>query len=244
MGSILQWLVGGSGPQLRFGRVALVVPSLRHFEAWSALRQVSRNHLEPFEPTWPSDELSMRAYRRRLRRGRRERRYGTGAAFFVLRASDDALVGGVTLSSVRRGVTQSGSIGYWIGLPFVRHGYATEGVAAVLKYAFDELELNRVEAACMPHNRASIAVLEKSGFRREGLARRYLQINGAFQDHLLFARLRDDVPVWRDVAKAELIVARPSERLMGDTAIPVALGDRHVTGATGPGAPSAEGHAV
>lgn len=244
MGSILQWLVGGSGPRLRSSRVVLEAPSPRHFEAWSALRQVSRHQLEPFEPTWPSDELSMRAYRRRLRRCRRERRHGAGAAFFISRASDEALVGGVTLSSVRRGVTQSASIGYWIGLPFVRQGYATEGVAAVLKYAFNELELNRVEAACMPHNRASIAVLEKSGFRREGLARRYLQINGVFQDHVLFARLRDDGPVWRDAAPSELSGTRQSELTFGEDVVPVARGDRQTVVTNGPGAPPAEGHAA
>lgn len=185
---------------MRFGRVALVEPERRHYEAWSLLRETSRQHLEPFEPAWAADELSRAAYRRRLRRYRHERRNGTGAAFFVVRRSDRALLGGVTLTNIRRGVTQSASVGYWIGLPYVRQGYAGEALAEVVRHAFDDLELNRVEAASMPSNRASIAVLERAGFRHEGLARRYLRINGVFEDHLLFARLREDAQLASGVA--------------------------------------------
>ena len=172
----------------------LVEPAARHYEAWSLLREASRQHLEPFEPEWAPDELSRGAFRRRLKRYRRDRWYGTGAAYLVERIADGALLGGVTLTNIRRGVTQSASVGYWIGLPYVRQGYASEALSAVLRYAFDDLELNRLEAACMPKNRASMGVLERAGFRHEGLARRYLMIRGTFEDHLLFARLRNDVP--------------------------------------------------
>jgi len=171
----------------------LVEPSRDHFEAWSLLRETSRHHLVPYEPAWSDDELTAAAYRRRLKRYRLDKRRGTGVAFFTVRASDEALLGGVTLTNIRRGVTQSASIGYWIGLPFVRRGYASETVSAALAYAFDEIGLNRVEAACMPSNGASIGVLERCGFSREGLARSYLKINTAFEDHLLFAKLKDDV---------------------------------------------------
>lgn len=191
----LQWLTGRTGPPLRHGRVLLVEPERRHYEAWSIVREASRNHLEPFEPAWASDELSPRAFRRRLRRYRADRRNGFGAAFLIERASDNALLGGVTLTNLRRGVAQSASVGYWIGLPFVRQGYASDALVAILRHAFDDLELHRIEAACMPSNRASLAVLERAGFKREGIARRYLKINGIFQDHVLLARLRDDAPV-------------------------------------------------
>ena len=100
------------------------------------------------------------------------------------------MLGGITLTNIRRGVTAS--VGYWIGKPFVRQGYTSEALNGMLQHAYDNLGLNRVEAACMPTNRASISVLERAGFRREGLARRHLRINGVFEDHLLFARLNDD----------------------------------------------------
>ena len=102
------------------------------------------------------------------------------------------LVGGLTLASVRRGVAQAGSLGYWMGATFVRRGHMTAAVKAVLPFTFSTLRLHRVEAACIPTNTASIRLLERAGFTREGYARQYLCINGTWQDHLLFARLRDD----------------------------------------------------
>ncbi len=188
----LPWLIGRAGSALRAGRVVLEEPRRAHYAAWAELREASRDHLVPFEPQWAADELSMAAFRRRLSRYGRDRRNATGYAFFVVRSGDRALLGGVTLSNVRRGVTQAAAVGYWIGQPFARQGYTSEALGAVLRHAFDDLGLNRVEAACMPCNRASIGVLERAGFWREGLARRYLCINGSFEDHLLFGRLRND----------------------------------------------------
>jgi [ribosomal protein S5]-alanine N-acetyltransferase len=108
-----------------------------------------------------------------------------------VRHSDGALVGGLTLANIRRGVAQACSLGYWMGLPFVRHGYMTAAVRAVVPFAFATLRLHRIEAACIPTNAGSIRLLEKNGFVREGYAREYLCINGIWQDHLLFARLKD-----------------------------------------------------
>lgn len=188
----LPWLIGGADSALRAGRVVLEAPHRAHYAAWTRLRETSREHLVPFEPLWAPDELSAAAFRRRLSRYGRDRRNATGYAFFFARAADRALLGGVTLSNVRRGVTQTASVGYWIGQPFARQGYTSEALGVVLRHAFEDLGLNRVEAACMPRNRASIGVLERAGFRHEGLARRYLCINGTFEDHVLFGRLRDD----------------------------------------------------
>ena len=100
------------------------------------------------------------------------------------------MLGALTLSNVRRGVAQMATLGYWIGAPFARQGYMTDALQALLPFAFDHLHLHRVEAACLPRNDASIALLRRAGFEQEGLARSYLKINGAWQDHLLFARLR------------------------------------------------------
>jgi ribosomal-protein-alanine N-acetyltransferase len=111
-----------------------------------------------------------------------------------MRTEDDMLVGGLTLANIRRGVAQAGSIGYWMGLPYVRRGYMSAAVRAVIPFAFATLRLHRLEAACIPTNAASIRLLENSGFVREGYAREFLCINGIWQDHLLYGRVRDAEP--------------------------------------------------
>jgi ribosomal-protein-alanine N-acetyltransferase len=197
MSLLLSWLAGRGRGRLRAARTVLEPPAERHYAEWARLREASRGHLVPYEPRWSDDELSRRAWRRRLVRYRRDRRQGTGEAYLVVRSADGALVGGVTLSNVRRGVTQSASVGYWIGLPYVRQGYASEALATVLAHGFETMGLHRVEAACMPRNLASVGVLEKAGFRREGLARRYLRIDGRWEDHILLAILADEFAVAR-----------------------------------------------
>ena len=102
------------------------------------------------------------------------------------------LLGGVTLANVRRGIVQAGTLGYWVGEPFSGQGHMTAALRVLLPFLLGELALHRVEAACIPSNGASIRVLEKCGFVREGLARRYLCINGVWQDHLLFGLLNED----------------------------------------------------
>jgi [ribosomal protein S5]-alanine N-acetyltransferase len=171
--------------------VTLRVPQMTDFADWAALRETSREFLTPWEPTWPADDLSRGAFRRRLRRYADDLRADQGYAFLIVRSADDALVGGLTLANIRRGVAQAGSIGYWMGLPFVRHGYMTAAVRAIIPFVFGTLRLHRLEAACIPTNVASIRLLEKTGFVREGYARQYLCINGIWQDHLLYARLKD-----------------------------------------------------
>jgi [ribosomal protein S5]-alanine N-acetyltransferase len=177
------------------GRLAwLRYPVMSDYVAWAELRAVSRQHLTIWEPQWSRDELTRSAFRRRLRQYQRELREDQGYAFFILRASDASLIGGLSISNVRRGVAQAASVGYWIGAPHAGQGYMTDALRAVLPFTFGTLGLNRLEAACQPHNAPSRRVLEKAGFRREGLARRYLKINGAWQDHDLYALLHDEAP--------------------------------------------------
>ncbi len=181
-----------TSPSLDGEGVTLRLPQMADFEEWAELRAVSRAFLIPWEPTWPADDLTRSAFRRRLKRYAEDWRTDQSYAFFAFRKSDNALVGGLTLASIRRGVAQAGSIGYWMGLPHVRNGHMTAAVRAVLPFSFGTLRLHRVEAACIPTNTPSIRLLERCGFAREGYARRYLCINGIWQDHLLFARLKDE----------------------------------------------------
>ena len=172
--------------------VTLRVPQSNDFAEWAALREVSRAFLVPWEPTWPPDDLTRGAFRRRLKRYTEDLRNDLAYAFLIYRNDDNALVGGVTLANIRRGVAQAGSIGYWVGAPFARQGYMTAAMRTLVPFCFGTLRLHRLEAACIPSNAASVALLEKTGFQREGYARSYLCINGTWQDHLLYARLKDD----------------------------------------------------
>ena len=167
--------------------VYLRAPEARDYTEWSELREDSRGFLTPWEPTWAVDELSRGSFRYKLRRYAEDARDDKAYAFFVFREDDGALVGGVTLSNVRRGVAQAASLGYWAGERFAGKGYITAAVRAVLRFAFEELELHRVEAACQPENASSRKVLGKAGFAQEGQARAYLKINGQWRDHVLFA---------------------------------------------------------
>jgi [ribosomal protein S5]-alanine N-acetyltransferase len=172
--------------------VLLRVPQMSDYSAWSMLREASRDFLTPWEPTWPADDLTRASFRRRIKRYTEDQRSDLAYPFFIFRKSDGALVGGLTLSNMRRGCAQAASLGYWMGATYARQGYMTAAVSALLPFAFATLRLHRVEAACIPSNSASIRLLEKTGFRREGFARQYLCIDGIWQDHLLFARLCDD----------------------------------------------------
>lgn len=174
--------------------VMLRPPQMSDFEEWAALRERSRGFLAPWEPTWPMDDLTRGAFRRRLKRYAEDQRTDQAYAYFIFRSADRALVGGLTLANVRRGVAQAGSIGYWMGEPYARRGFMTEAVRALAPYAFAALRLHRLEAACIPTNTPSMRLLESCGFVREGYARQYLCINGLWQDHLLYARLKDDPP--------------------------------------------------
>ncbi len=180
------------GLRLRRDRVYLRHPIQRDWRDWSALRADSQAFLTPWEPSWAHDALSRGAFRRRLKMYRSELRQGVTCSFLIFRAADDALLGGITLSNLRRGVAQTATLGYWIGAVHARQGYVTEALGAALEYAFQRLGLHRVEAACLPGNEASRRLLLKCGFREEGYAREYLRINGSWRDHQLFAILRGE----------------------------------------------------
>ena len=175
--------------------VYLRPPTAADFTAWAQLRGQSREFLVPWEPVWPADDLTRAAYRRRLKRQEEEILRDETYPFFVFRTQDHALAGGITLGHIRRGVAQTGTLGYWAGQPFAGKGYMSKGVRALCRFAFGTLGLHRVEAACLLHNEASARLLQRCGFKYEGQARAYLRINGLWQDHQLFALLdSDEIP--------------------------------------------------
>ena len=182
---------GDPPPSLKDGRALIRVPDMGDYEQWAALRAQSRDFLTPWEPIWPTSDLTKTAFRSRIRQYWRDIDEDVAYPYFIYDRSGETLVGALTLSNVRRGVAQTGTLGYWIGAPHARKGYMTSAVRLMCDFAFRHLGLHRVEAACLPHNTASIGLLEKCGFAQEGLARGYLKIAGEWRDHLLFARLSD-----------------------------------------------------
>lgn len=189
--ALLDWITEASGPVVKGQGVVLRMPRGSDYEAWADLRHASQAYLQPWEPLWPDDDLSRAAYKRRMSVYQREMEAGNAWPFFVFAESDRQLLGAITLSNVRRGVAETATLGYWIGQRHARRGFGTAAVKAALDYAFNELRLHRVEAACVPHNLASRRALEKSGFALEGRAKAYLKINGDWADHLLFGVVND-----------------------------------------------------
>ncbi len=164
------------------------------FPAWAQLRADSRAFLTPWEPTWPDDDLTRAAFRRRVRRQFEDIARDESFAFLIFEMGSDALLGGLTIGGVRRGVAQAATLGYWMGERYAGKGRMTRAVAAATRYGFSTLRLHRIEAACLPENIASMTLLERNGFQREGLARAYLRIDGAWRDHVLYALLEREAP--------------------------------------------------
>jgi ribosomal-protein-alanine N-acetyltransferase len=166
---------------------------LRDFPEWAALREQSRAFLTPWEPVWPIDDLTRTSFRFRVRRHAEEMARDEAYSFLLFREEDNVMLGGLSFGYVRRGVSQSASLGYWMGAPYAGKGYMTRAADAACRYMFERQGLHRIEAACLPTNEPSRRLLERVGFRQEGYARSYLNINGEWRDHLLFALLDTDV---------------------------------------------------
>jgi ribosomal-protein-alanine N-acetyltransferase len=173
-------------------RLTLRQPLLSDYRAWSGLRARSADFLVPWEPSWAGDHLSRKGFTNRVSWAQRALSAGTAVPLFLLRREDDVLLGAITLDNIRRGPAQSGTLGYWIGAPHARQGYMREAITALVHHAFERLDISRIEAACLPENTASRGVLEKCGFKYEGVAQSYLQINGRWRTHVLYAALRPD----------------------------------------------------
>lgn len=173
-------------------RMTLRPPIHSDFRAWSGLRAQSIEYLTPWEPTWADDHLTRKAFTNRVYWAQRSVSGGTALPLFLIRRKDEALLGAITLDNIRRGPAQAGTLGYWTGEPFARQGYMAEAISSLVHHAFTRLDLSRVEAACLPENKASRGLLETSGFKYEGVAQSYLQIGGRWRTHVLYASLRSD----------------------------------------------------
>ncbi|MEM1065622.1 MAG: GNAT family protein [Pseudomonadota bacterium] len=173
-------------------RLILRPPAHSDFRAWVALRQASAEFLVPWEPSWSPDHLTRRSFTNRVYWAQRSIAGGSAVPLFLVRREDMALLGAITLDNIQRGPAQAGTLGYWIGERYARQGYMREAIEALVHHAFETRGLSRIQAACLAENAASRGLLEKCGFKYEGVAQSYLQINGRWRNHVLYANLRSD----------------------------------------------------
>lgn len=178
--------------RIETARMTLRLPMHSDFRAWASLRRDSAAFLVPWEPSWAGDHLSRKSFTNRVYWSARAEANGSALPLFLIRREDEMLLGAITLDNIRRGPAQCGVLGYWVGQPFARQGYMREAIDALVQHAFTDLDLSRIEAACLPENAASRGVLEKAGFKYEGVAQSYLQINGRWRNHVLYSNLRHD----------------------------------------------------
>lgn len=185
-------LLGKSKVRIETERLSLRQPAHSDFRPWTSLRAESHDFLTPWEPAWSVDHLSRKAFTNRVHWAQRSVTSGTALPLFLERREDGVLIGAITLDNIRRGPSQAGTLGYWTGEPFARNGYMREAILALVHYAFVQLDLSRIEAACLPENKPSRALLERCTFKYEGVAQSYLQIGGRWRTHVLYAALRSD----------------------------------------------------
>ena len=177
---------------LQTDRLDLRLPQLSGHKSWSRLRLESKDFLTPWEPTWTNDHLLRRPFVNRVNWAKRSMQNGTAIPLFIIGRNDGVLMGAITLDNIRRGPNQTATMGNWIGSPYVRQGFMSEAIVGLVNYAFGALDISRIESACLPENTPSRKLLEKCGFKYEGVAQAYIQIDGRWRTHVLYASIRYD----------------------------------------------------
>ena len=177
--------------EINGSKIFLRPPDYKDWIEWSDLREKNETYLRPWEPSWSPNELARSFFVKRVRYFEKlaieERAY----SFLIFKSDNKNLIGEININNVQRGVVQSCSIGYWIAEPRVGQGFMTEAISLVKNFIFNELELHRIEAACLPRNLRSLRTLKNNEFMKEGLVRKYLKINGKWEDHILLSCIKD-----------------------------------------------------
>jgi [ribosomal protein S5]-alanine N-acetyltransferase len=173
--------------------VLLRLPEPRDAESFLGLVTRNRDHFRPYEPRRPASYFTLAGQREQIAAAQRQAELGERFEFGVWERNGGGLVGRLSLGGISRGALQSAYLGYGIDVGHGGRGYATQAVRLAVRVAFDDLRLHRVQAAVVPENKASARVLAKVGFHEEGLARRYLFLDGQWKDHRMFALTEDEV---------------------------------------------------
>lgn len=196
---------------LKGERIELRPLKASDWDAWRAVRVASRDWLEPWEPLsepgTPDPVEDAEAFKSRCGAWERQRHFDAAYGFGIFLRTGGTFLGEASLGSVQRGPFQSANVGYWIDEAHAGKGYMPEAVALLLRYAFEELGLHRVEAAIVPRNARSRRVTEKLGMREEGTSARFLQIRGVWEDHVRYAITAEE---WAERKDEILSVARAS----------------------------------
>ena len=180
-------------PVKLYGKRTLVrPPSETDWPAWLDIRTKNKQALTPFEPTWPrnslSEEFFTKMFYKQINDWGADYRY----AFLIYNIDDTQLLGGVNINNVQRGVLQSASFGYWLDKDQQGNGYMSDALTSLIAFSFTTLDLHRLQIACMPHNEKSINIAKRLNFTDEGFAKRYIKINGKWEDHQLFGLTIED----------------------------------------------------
>lgn len=184
---------GRKTPVLFSERLELRLPKRADYVSWVTTRREGVDFLQKWEPIRGRDYESRSSfYSHGVGWSKQAARAKTAFSFLIIRRHDARLMGALNLSNVRYGPAKTAIVGYWIGPDFARQGFMSEALEMVVDFAFNELDISRIEAACLPENAPSRGVLEKTGFKYEGVAQSYLQIAGRWRTHVLYARLRED----------------------------------------------------
>jgi len=188
----------GTPLELLGWRVRLRTLLSTDYEAWYEVRDRCREWLVPWEPRpagAPAAAEDRASFTARCGLRERERQMGTGFGFGIF--LEDRFVGEITLSSIQRGPFQSGYIGYWVDRDLAGQGIVPEAVVVVLRFAFEQQGLHRLEVSIVPRNAASRRVVDKLGLRAEGVAERFLEIDGRWEDHVRYAMTLEEWMVRR-----------------------------------------------
>ena len=169
--------------------VFLRPPEYKDWLEWSQLRRENMSYLKPWEPTWNIHELERSYFVKRVRFFEKLSINDEAYSFLIFEKTGMLLIGEININNVQRGVVQSCSIGYWISRNKMGLGLMSESINLMKDFAFDDLELHRIEAACLPENKPSLNTLLKNGFEIEGKAKEFLKINGKWQDHIVLGCL-------------------------------------------------------
>lgn len=178
-------------PVIEGQRLELRPPSIEDYPKWSTVRAANQEFLTPFEPEWAQDCLTEDFFIRRLKRQARDFKAGSGCYFFIHHKDSRDIIGGINLNDIKMGAARHASLGYWIDQDYQGQGYMLEAGKLIVAYAFDILNLRRLNAGCLPDNERSVKLLLRLGFEEEGYAKKYLQINGKWQDHRLFGLVNE-----------------------------------------------------
>ena len=176
---------------LKTKKVELRGPNYSDFDQWRHLRENSKTFLELWEPKRGNDFFKRRAFNNRVKWAKKSSQAGQAYQFFIF-DKFQTLLGSITIDNIRKDPSNAATLGYWLGKEYTGKGFMREAVLIIIDFSFTTLNISRLEAATLPENKSSRGLLERVGFKYEGVGQSYLEINGRWRNHVLYGLLRND----------------------------------------------------